>query len=364
MSMLKFDHINKIYPNGVQAVFDFNMEINDTEFVVLVGPSGCGKSTLLRMVAGLEGITSGVLTIDGVRVNEKPPVDRDIAMIFQDYALYGNMTVYENMGFSLTVRKKDSDEIFDRVMAVSDIVNLNNELNRLPKNLSGGQRQRVALGRSIVRNAKVFLMDEPLSNLDAKLRAQTRKEIILLHHRLRPTVIYVTHDQVEAMTMADKMVVMNNGHIQQIGSPLDIYLNPVNLFVASFIGSPAMNFLSGRIQNGWFVKDDVRLELTPRQKKFFTKNDDIIIGIRPEHLQIRKDDSLESKHRTLPITIEYSELLGSSASLRFLQSEVQMIACVDSDDFQPIGATIDLEVDMEKAYFFNVDTEQVIKVVQ
>ncbi len=364
MSQLKFDHINKIYPNGVQAVFDFDMEINDTEFVVLVGPSGCGKSTLLRMVSGLEGITSGVLTIDGVRVNEKPPVDRDIAMIFQDYALYGNMTVYENMGFSLTVRKRNSNEIFDRVMAVSDIVNLNDELNRLPKNLSGGQRQRVALGRSIVRNAKVFLMDEPLSNLDAKLRGQTRKEIILLHHRLRPTVIYVTHDQVEAMTMADRMVVMNNGRIQQIGSPLDIYLHPINLFVAGFIGSPAMNFLSGKIQNGWFVKDDIRLELTPTQKKVFAKTNEIILGFRPEHLHIRKDDSVESLHRTISVTIDYSELLGSSASLKFFKSEVQMVACVQSEDFQDIGATIDLEVDMAKAHFFNVDTEEVIRVVQ
>ena len=362
MAHIKFDHINKIYPNGVQAVFDFDMEINDQEFIVLVGPSGCGKSTMLRMIAGLESITSGEMTINGVRVNEKPPVERDIAMIFQDYALYGNMTVYENMGFSLTVRKKPTDEIHDRVMAVADVVELPEQLNRYPKNLSGGQRQRVALGRSIVRDAKVFLMDEPLSNLDAKLRAQTRREIILLHHKLQSTVIYVTHDQIEAMTMATRMIVMNNGYIQQIGTPSEIYHFPNNMFVAGFIGNPPMNFIKGEIKDGYFIKDEIRLKLTEKDEKLLLGKKDVILGIRPEHIKISFQAIEANKNSVLEAVIDLSELLGATTILRFVIADVHLTASIDTDHVHFMGEQTKFAFEMDQAHFFDVDTERSLKV--
>ena len=250
MATLKFEKINKIYDNGVQAVFDFNLEIKDKEFIVFVGPSGCGKSTTLRMVAGLEEITSGDLYIDDKLMNEVLPKDRDIAMVFQNYALYPHMTVYANMAFGLKLRKMKKDEIDKRVQFAAQILGLTEYLNRKPKALSGGQRQRVALGRAIVRSPKVFLMDEPLSNLDAKLRVQMRTEITRIHKEVGATTIYVTHDQTEAMTMADRVVVMKDGYIQQIGTPREIYSNPSNIFVATFIGSPAMNILHGEYDDG------------------------------------------------------------------------------------------------------------------
>ena len=243
MAGLKLVNIQKQYDNGFVAVHDFNLEIKDGEFIVLVGPSGCGKSTLLRMIAGLEGISEGKLYIDDECVNLVAPSNRNIAMVFQNYALYGNMTVYENMGFSLTVRHKDSDEIHEKVMKAANVVDLEQVLNRIPANLSGGQRQRVALGRSIVRDAKVFLLDEPLSNLDAKLRTETRKELVKLHKKLNTTFIYVTHDQIEAMTMADRMVIMKDGAVQQVGTPAQVYNYPCNMFVGGFIGTPPMNFM-------------------------------------------------------------------------------------------------------------------------
>ena len=239
MANLSLRHINKIYDNKVQAVFDFNLEIQDKEFIVLVGPSGCGKSTTLRMIAGLEDITNGELYIDDKLVNDVAPKNREIAMVFQSYALYPFMTVYENMAFGLQIRKTNKDEIDRRVRAAAKALEIEQYLDRKPKALSGGQRQRVALGRAIVRNAKVFLMDEPLSNLDAKLRVQMRSEIIRLHKNIGATTIYVTHDQTEAMTMASRIVIMKDGYIQQIGTPKEIYQNPVNMFVAGFIGSPA-----------------------------------------------------------------------------------------------------------------------------
>ena len=250
MATLKFEKINKIYDNGVQAVFDFNLEIADKEFIVFVGPSGCGKSTTLRMVAGLEEITSGDLYIDDKLVNEVLPKDRDIAMVFQNYALYPHMTVYANMAFGLKLRKMKKDEIDKRVQFAAKILGLTEYLNRKPKALSGGQRQRVALGRAIVRSPKVFLMDEPLSNLDAKLRVQMRTEITRIHKEVGATTIYVTHDQTEAMTMADRVVVMKDGYIQQIGTPREIYSNPSNIFVATFIGAPAMNILHAEYDDG------------------------------------------------------------------------------------------------------------------
>ena len=255
-SYISLHHINKIYPNHVQAVFDFNLDIKKHEFIVLVGPSGCGKSTTLRMVAGLEDITSGDLFIDGIYANQLPPKDRDIGMVFQSYALYPHMTVYENMAFGLKINHVAKDEIERRVLRAADILQIRDYLNRKPSALSGGQCQRVALGRAIVRDAKVFLMDEPLSNLDAKLRVQMRSEIVKLHKALDTTTIYVTHDQTEAMTMASRIVVMNKGYIQQIGTPSEIYNNPANVFVATFVGSPAMNIFNAKYEDGYLVFGD------------------------------------------------------------------------------------------------------------
>ena len=250
MSFIKLVGVNKIYPNGVRAVTDFNLEINEREFVVFVGPSGCGKSTTLRMIAGLEDISSGEIYIDDVLVNNVEPKNRGIAMVFQNYALYPHMTVKENMAFSLKIKRVPKEEINERVEKVAEIIGLRDYLNKKPSELSGGQRQRVALGRAIIRNPKVFLMDEPLSNLDAKLRTSMRSEIINIHKKVGATTIYVTHDQVEAMTMADKIVVMKDGFVQQVASPIEIYDNPSNLFVASFLGSPTMNLYDVKISKG------------------------------------------------------------------------------------------------------------------
>ena len=250
MAELRFDGLDKVYDNGVQAVFDFTLEVKDKEFIVFVGPSGCGKSTTLRMVAGLEEITAGNLYIDDVLVNDVAPKDRNIAMVFQSYALYPHMTVYDNMAFGLKLRKMPKDEIEERVKNAANTLGLTAYLDRKPKALSGGQRQRVALGRAIVRDAKVFLMDEPLSNLDAKLRVQMRSEIIKLTKRLGTTTVYVTHDQIEAMTMATRIVIMKDGYIQQVGAPKDVYDNPDNIFVGGFIGTPPMNFIYGKVDKG------------------------------------------------------------------------------------------------------------------
>lgn len=268
LSYVSLRNINKVYDNKVQAVFDFNLEIARKEFIVFVGPSGCGKSTTLRMIAGLEDITSGELWIDGQYSNDRAPKDRDIAMVFQSYALYPHMTVYDNMAFGLKIRRYPAKEIDRRVRDAARILEIEEYLDRKPKALSGGQRQRVALGRAIVRNAKVFLMDEPLSNLDAKLRVQMRSEIIKLHEELDATTIYVTHDQTEAMTMATRIVVMKAGYIQQIGTPLEIYNNPSNLFVAGFIGSPAMNFINVNYEKGTIVfEDGKKIKLSDEIKK-------------------------------------------------------------------------------------------------
>ena len=277
MATLKFKNINKIYDNNVQAVFDFNLEVQDKEFIVFVGPSGCGKSTTLRMVAGLEDITSGELYIDDKLVNDVAPKNRDIAMVFQSYALYPHMTVYDNMAFGLKLKKMPKAEIDKKIKEVSEILGLTDYLNRKPKALSGGQRQRVALGRAIVRNPKVFLMDEPLSNLDAKLRVQMRSEIARIHEQVGATTIYVTHDQTEAMTMASRIVVMKDGYIQQIGTPKDVYNYPNNIFVAGFIGAPAMNFINGTFEKEYFIiegQDDnanIKIKLTKAQITLLNK---------------------------------------------------------------------------------------------
>ncbi len=264
---LILEHVNKIYDNYVQAVFDFNLSVKKNEFIVFVGPSGCGKSTTLRMIAGLEDITSGNLFIDGEYSNYIPPKDRDIAMVFQSYALYPHMSVYDNMAFGLKIKHVDKDEIDRRVKEAAEILQLTEYLERKPKALSGGQCQRVALGRAIVRNAKLFLMDEPLSNLDAKLRVQMRSEIVELHQKIHATTIYVTHDQTEAMTMADRIVVMNKGYVQQIGTPLEIYNHPKNTFVATFIGSPSMNIVNAHLQDDHIIlSDKTTLSLSDEQK--------------------------------------------------------------------------------------------------
>src|SRR5574344_2472988 len=264
MANLSLRHLRKVYEGGNCAVEDFNIDIADGEFIVLVGPSGCGKSTTLRMIAGLEGLTDGQLMIGDTDCTDKAAKDRDIAMVFQNYALYASMSVYQNMGFSLMLRKEDPEKIHHLVMDAAKILGLEGQLNKKPRELSGGQRQRVAMGRAIVRNPKVFLFDEPLSNLDAKLRSSMRREIKLLHPLLGSNMVYVTHDQIEALTLADRIVVMSMGHIQQIGTPVEIYNNPANLFVAAFIGSPAMNFFEGEIRDSTFVGRDFTHKLDDR----------------------------------------------------------------------------------------------------
>jgi len=286
MASISLCNLNKIYDNKVQAVFDFNLEVADGELIVLVGPSGCGKSTTLRMVAGLEDITSGRLIIDGKDVTAMPAKDRDIAMVFQSYALYAHMTVYENMAFSLTLRKEDPNVIHEKVLAAAEILGLTDQLNKKPKQLSGGQRQRVAMGRAIVRKPKVFLFDEPLSNLDAKLRGATRREILLLHKRLGATMLYVTHDQTEALTLADRIVCMSMGYVQQIGTPLELYDTPANVFVASFIGLPPMNMFEGRVENGKIVAEGFEYPLSESERELLEgeAGKPIILGVRPENV--------------------------------------------------------------------------------
>ncbi len=303
MATLNLQHIDKIYDNNVQAVFDFNLDVKDGELIVLVGPSGCGKSTTLRMVAGLEDISAGKLLLDGRDITATPAKDRDMAMVFQSYALYGHMTIYENMAFSLTLRKENPNVIHKKVMAAAEILGLTSQLNKKPAQLSGGQRQRVAMGRSIVRNPKVFLFDEPLSNLDAKLRGATRREILLLHKRLQATMLYVTHDQTEALTLADRIVCMSMGHVQQVGTPLELYDSPANVFVASFIGLPPMNFYDVRVSGDKLVGGGFQISLTQEEQYTLRayQNKEITLGVRPENIVEGPD---------VPVTVSSNENLG------------------------------------------------------
>ena len=295
MAELSLQHLEKVYDNNVQAVYDFNLDVKDGELIVLVGPSGCGKSTTLRMVAGLEDITRGKMLLNGKDVTNAPAKDRDIAMVFQNYALYGHMTIYENMAFSLTLRKEDPNVIHKKVLAAAEILGLTEQLNKKPAQLSGGQRQRVAMGRSIVRNPQLFLFDEPLSNLDAKLRSATRREILLLHKRLNATMLYVTHDQTEALTLADRIVCMSMGHVQQIGTPLELYDTPANLFVASFIGLPPMNFVDATVQQGSLVTKKFTVSMTEAEKKALAayEGKQIVLGFRPENTEVGSDFQLK-----------------------------------------------------------------------
>ncbi len=319
MASVTLEHIKKVYDKNVVAVHDFNLEIKDKEFVVFVGPSGCGKSTTLRMIAGLEDISGGTLKIDDRVVNDVEPKDRDIAMVFQNYALYPHITVYENLAFSLRLRKMDKEEIHRRVIQAADILGITEYLDRKPKALSGGQRQRVAIGRAIVRNAKVFLMDEPLSNLDAKLRNQMRAEIILLRKRVDTTFVYVTHDQTEAMTLGDRIVIMKDGYIQQVGTPQEVFDTPINLFVAGFIGSPQMNFLKAKLVKasaGYEVDVlGVKIPLNEDQNAVLTEKEvasqEIILGVRPEHTTVLFDNA----ENAIECTINVNEMMGSELHL-------------------------------------------------
>ena len=286
MAQLQLQHLDKIYDNNVQAVYDFNLDVKDGELIVLVGPSGCGKSTTLRMVAGLEDISKGHLLLDGKDITQAPAKDRDMAMVFQNYALYGHMTIYENMAFSLTLRKEDPNVIHKKVLAAAEILDLTAQLNKKPSQLSGGQRQRVAMGRAIVRNPKVFLFDEPLSNLDAKLRSATRREILLLHKRLNATILYVTHDQTEALTLADRIVCMSMGHVQQVGTPLELYDSPNNTFVATFIGLPPMNMFDVVFEDGVLKGTGFTASLSEEQRALLApwNRKKLILGVRPEDI--------------------------------------------------------------------------------
>ncbi|MBT2645576.1 sn-glycerol-3-phosphate ABC transporter ATP-binding protein UgpC [Bacillus sp. ISL-34] len=366
MAELVLDHIFKIYDKKVTAVKDFNLRVADKEFIVFVGPSGCGKSTTLRMIAGLEDISQGDLYIDGKRVNDVPPKDRDIAMVFQNYALYPHMTVYDNMAFGLKLRKTAKAEIKQRVNEAARILGLEELLNRKPKALSGGQRQRVALGRAIVRDAKVFLMDEPLSNLDAKLRVQMRAEIAKLHKRLDTTTIYVTHDQTEAMTMATRLVVMKDGIIQQVGAPKDVYEKPINVFVGGFIGSPAMNFFTGTLKEGTIKIGEQTLEIPELKMKMLRDQGyvgkDVILGIRPEDFHNEGAYFTESPNSTFTTQIDVAELMGAEIMLYSTLEGQDFVARVDAKNIIQAGEKIELALDMNKAHFFDKGTEHRILV--
>ncbi|MBP3951473.1 ABC transporter ATP-binding protein [Bacillus suaedae] len=364
MADISLKNIYKIYDGDVTAVTDFNLDIKDKEFIVFVGPSGCGKSTTLRMIAGLEDISKGDLYIGEKRMNEVAPKDRDIAMVFQNYALYPHMNVYDNMAFGLKLRKFKKDEINRRVTEAAKILGLEEMLDRKPKAMSGGQRQRVALGRAIVRDPQVFLMDEPLSNLDAKLRVQMRSEIIKLHKRLQATTIYVTHDQTEAMTMATRIVIMKAGLVQQVGTPKDVYDNPANVFVGGFIGSPSMNFLQGTLQGEFFNIGDVKVKV-PAGKLSFLKSKgydgkELILGIRPESVHdelIFLEGSPETK---ITAKIDVAELMGAETIIYSSVAGQDLVARIDSRTDIDSGQTVELALDMNKAHFFDKDSELVI----
>lgn len=361
MAELRLEHIYKIYDNKVTAVKDFNLHIEDKEFIVFVGPSGCGKSTTLRMVAGLEEISKGEFFIDNKRMNDVQPKDRDIAMVFQNYALYPHMSVYDNMAFGLKLRKYPKSEIDRKVKEAAKILGLEEYLKRKPKALSGGQRQRVALGRAIVRDAKVFLMDEPLSNLDAKLRVQMRAEIVKLHRRLNTTTIYVTHDQTEAMTMATRLVVMKDGIIQQVGSPKDVYEYPENIFVGGFIGSPSMNFFNGRIENEKFVVGNTTIAIPEGKIKMLREQGyvgkEIVLGVRPEDFHDEPLFLETFKDSMVELTIDVAELTGAENMLYSSLENQSLVARIDSRSDIQTGKTIKLAIDMNKAHFFDKETE-------
>ena len=368
MASLSLKNICKVSPNGFEAVKDFNLEVADKEFIIFVGPSGCGKSTTLRMIAGLEEISSGELSIDGKIVNDVEPKDRDIAMVFQNYALYPHMTVFDNMAFGLKLRKVPKAEIKQKVEEAARILDLEKLLDRKPKALSGGQRQRVAMGRAIVREPKVFLMDEPLSNLDAKLRVQMRSEIAALHQRLGATIIYVTHDQTEAMTLGTRIVVLKDGIIQQVDSPQKLYNEPDNLFVAGFIGSPQMNFIDAKCavegDKATLSFGETTITLPPAKSKKLAdggyNGKTVVLGIRPEDVDDSQIAIETHKESSFSTTVTGYELLGSEVLLYFNVEGTSMTAKVDSRTPARLGDNIRLALDVEKIHVFDKETELTI----
>ena len=368
MASLSLRHIYKKYPGGVTAVSDFNLEIKDKEFIVLVGPSGCGKSTTLRMIAGLEEITEGELFIGNQLVNDVAPKDRKIAMVFQNYALYPHMTVSENMAFGLKLSKTPKEEIKRRVEEAARILDITHLLDRKPKALSGGQKQRVALGRAIVRNPKVFLLDEPLSNLDAKLRATMRTELTKLHNRVGTTFVYVTHDQVEAMTMATRIVVMKDGLIQQVDTPQNLYDNPVNMFVAGFIGTPPMNFINGTLvkkgEDVYFEFENNMIKVpaekanNPALKDYIGQ--EVVVGIRPESIHDQPAQLAALEDSTIDAYVDVTELMGAEIYLYLTVGETNLTARVSARSTSRAGDTIKIAFDTARMHIFDKDTEKCI----
>lgn len=360
MAYLSLQGINKIYPNGFHAVHDFNLEIEKGEFIVFVGPSGCGKSTTLRMIAGLENISSGEFYIDGKRANEIGPREREIAMVFQSYALYPHMSVYDNMAFGLSLQGVDEDVIEQRVLHTAKILGLTEYLDRKPRALSGGQRQRVAVGRAIIRKVGIFLMDEPLSNLDAKQRVTMRSEITDIHREVGATTIYVTHDQTEAMTMADRIVVMKDGYIQQVGTPYELYFKPVNMFVAGFIGEPPMNFVTSTVKNGSIQIGDTTLALseilTPDVIASY-EGKKLVFGFRPEAIEL----GVKSDAYVLNADVELTELLGDNTNVYVDINETKAILKVDPHDTPAMDSQISFSIPYSAIYLFDGETENVIE---
>ena len=367
MANISIQHIYKVYPGDVSVIEDCSLEITDKEFIVLVGPSGCGKSTILRMIAGLEDITKGEMYIGEQLVNNVPPKERNIAMVFQSYALYPHMTVYNNMAFSLELSKTPKDEIDRRVREAAKSLDIEHLLNRKPKALSGGQRQRVALGRAMVRNPAVFLLDEPLSNLDAKLRASMRTELIKLHKQLATTFVYVTHDQTEAMTMGDRIVVLNGGHIQQVDTPQNLYDNPCNIFVAGFIGSPQMNFIDAVLNKdakGYFlevISDKLYLPAAKANDVLGSYiGSNVKLGIRPENINDDPAVVAANVDSSINTTVEVSELMGNEVYLYLKYNDSVLTARVAPTTASRRGDNVKVSLDMNKAHLFDVETEEAI----
>ncbi len=358
MAYLELKNINKIYPNGFHAVHDFNLTMEKGEFIVFVGPSGCGKSTTLRMIAGLEDISNGEFLIGGARANELGPRERGVAMVFQSYALYPQMTVYDNIAFGLELQGADEEYIDERVKNTARILGLTDYLDRLPRALSGGQRQRVAIGRAIIRKVGIFLMDEPLSNLDAKQRVTMRSEITQIHRETGATTIYVTHDQTEAMTMADRIVVMKEGYIQQVGTPYELYFKPANLFVAGFIGEPPMNFVRARLENGAVRVGDAALDLTRKLGEACARYEgkDIVFGFRPEAVRLgAQEDAC-----TLTAGVELTEMLGDNTNVYVKMRDEHAILKVDPHETPAVDSGITFSVPYESVYLFDAESEAVI----
>ena len=360
MAYLSLQGINKIYPNGFHAVHDFNLEVEQGEFIVLVGPSGCGKSTTLRMIAGLENISKGEFYIDGQLANDKSPRDRGIAMVFQSYALYPNMSVYENLAFSLTLQGIDDDIIEKKVTDIARILGLTDYLDRKPRQLSGGQRQRVAVGRAIIRKVGVFLMDEPLSNLDAKQRVTMRSEITDIHNKVGATTVYVTHDQTEAMTMADRIVVMKDGYIQQIGTPYELYFNPTNVFVAGFIGEPPMNFVRGKVEGGLLSLGSYKIDISKLVDDDTVKayeGREVVFGFRPEGIGLGSQENAFVFNADVQLT----ELLGDNTNVYVEMDGAQLILKVDPHDTPADSGEVTFSVPYTAAYLFDGESEMRIE---